>query len=69
MLSEYYYVVLNDGDTYCGEDGAFVVLLTAGGEEKLSETNSFNQVSENLVAKRVYISDLIDCWIEKNGKF
>ena len=69
MTAKNYYVVLDDGDTYSGEQGAFVVLLKDDGERELESANSMLDVSDDNVFKKVYISDLIDCWIEKNGHF
>lgn len=71
MTNKNYYVVLNDGETYSSVEGTFIVLLKDDGESQLDLGGDISSVSDNNVFKKVYISDLVDCWIMfgKHGSF
>ena len=63
-----YFVALDDGDTYSGEGESAVYLLSSAGTDELDK-GGMKHVSHQNILKKVLITDLIDCWIERNGKF
>ena len=60
-------VVLNDGETFSGEQGCYVYFLSDEGVEQLNNDNEPNDIDQQNILKKVSLSDLIECWMDRNG--
>ena len=59
-------VVLDDGSTYGGEEGAHIVFLSPLGEEELDNSGDFKNVSRDNILYKISVADLVNFWLKHN---